>query len=704
MPAESPNPRRPSLLLGAAHLAALWALAFAQPLFDLLGRNPDFFVARGNTRADILIFSFAFALLPPLAMLAVEAIAQRFSLRLRWGLHLAFVGLLAAALALQVLKEFASRPAGILIGVALLLGAAAALSYDRARPVRSLLDFLTPAPVVVLAIFLLFSDVSKLVLPQDEAKAASVRVASPVPVVIVFFDELPEGSLMTAGGAIDSSRFPSFAALARQSTWYRGATTVAGFTPRAVPALLTGRLPDTDELPIASDQPRNLFTLLGGAYRMKVMEDATDLCPDELCGDEGRSGSSDDRLSSLFSDLRVVSEHLLLPDGLRKHLPSVDQTFGDFATTGGASDEQTHFNPVSNQDQLAVALHQAGGVETEEGRFEAFIAGIGPQPRTLHFLDVESPHYPWNHLYDGRQYSNLTSEFGPFFNDAGEWDAPGYVTDLALQRHLFELGFDDRLLGQLIARLRRVGIWEEALVVVIADHGGAFIPGEPRRNPSRANLGQIAAIPTFIKSPGQRQGRITDVAFCTTDLLPKIARELGIRYPWERSSCPAGSVTVDNSPAGEVTLPRATVERERDAYVARIERLFGSGTGWGPLLRFGPNPGLVGRSAAALPAESAGEGSARFDDPSRLRAVRPGAAYVPAALLRGAISGATPGEALAVAVNGTIAAVGRSFDEDGETRFSIVVPPRYFRAGANRVVLYRVLSTGAGPRLERLGP
>ena len=41
--------KRPSLILGAAHLAALWALTFAQPMLDLLGENPDFFVARGNS-------------------------------------------------------------------------------------------------------------------------------------------------------------------------------------------------------------------------------------------------------------------------------------------------------------------------------------------------------------------------------------------------------------------------------------------------------------------------------------------------------------------------------------------------------------------------------------------------------------------------------------------------------------------------------
>ena len=36
---------------------------------------------------------------------------------------------------------------------------------------RSLLSYLAPAPVVFVALFLFFSDASKIVLPQDEADA-----------------------------------------------------------------------------------------------------------------------------------------------------------------------------------------------------------------------------------------------------------------------------------------------------------------------------------------------------------------------------------------------------------------------------------------------------------------------------------------------------------------------------------------------------
>lgn len=695
---EVATPGHPSLLVGSGHLAALWALAFAEPLFDLLGRNPDFFVARGNSGADIVLFSVTFTLAPPLAMLAVEWVAARIDRRLQWGIHLVLVALLVGAMALQVLKEVTAGPGGVLIALALLIGGFAAAGYARTRFLRGVTDVLIPAPAVVLAIFLLFSDVSELVLPQSEARAAAIKIRSRTPVVEVIFDELPEGTLMDGEGGIDARRFPAFATLAAHSTWYRGATTVAGFTPRAVPAILTGTLPDEDELPNSSGQPRSVFTLLGGTYRMHVMENATSICPGSLCGDEGRSTTTDD-VGSLFSDLRVISEHLLLPGGIAQHLPDVDQSFGDFANQ--ANDQPPRLRNARDPDRFAAALRQQSGDESI--RMAQFIADLRGG-RVLNLIHIEKPHYPWTHFPDARKYSNLSSEFGDVLAEDGSWDGPRSLTDLALQRHMLETGFTDHLLGRLIARLKQNGLWDRALIVVTADHGNAVIPHQKRRNPTHANLGQIAPVPLFIKAPGQTRGRIVDRHVCTTQILPTIARMLGIGYPWQRYPCPQETVTVANSPTGESSLPFKRVERLRDAYVARIGRLFGSDTGWQPVLRFEPHPELIGRPVESLALSRAGHASATIDEQDRLGDVDPRAPVVLASLLRGALSGAEPGEALAAAVSGRIAAVGRSFSAAGSVRYSLLIPPRYFRDGANRVEVYRVRGGGSAIRLQRLGP
>lgn len=696
--AGDPTPARPTLLVGSAHLAALWALAFAEPLFDLLGRNPDFFVARGNSGADIVAFALIFALVPPLVMLAVEAAAMRFDPALRWAIHVGLVALLCAAIALQVEKHLADGPAGVLVVLSIGLGCLLAAGYARTRFLRSMADVLTPAPLIVLVVFLFFSDASELVLPQSEAKAAQIQIPSRTPVVEVLFDEFPVGTLMTPGGRIDASRFPAFADLAAHSTWYRGATAVAAFTPRAVPAILTGRLPGDDALPTSSDQPHSVFTLLGGTYRMRVMENATQICPKGLCGDEGRS-SAESGLGSLFSDLRVVSEHLLLPDGIANHLPAVDQTFGDFADS--ANDQPARLRNAANPDRLAVAYGQTTGDESVRmAEFERILRG----GRTLNLIHVEKPHYPWNHFPDGRKFSNLSGELSDVFTEDGRWNGPTSLTNLALQRHMLETGFTDHLLGSLIAKLRASGLWDRATVVATADHGGAVIAHDKRRNPTKTNLGQIAPVPLFIKAPGQRRGRVVDRHVCTTGILPTIARMLRIDYPWRDWPCPSNAVHVANSPSGSTTLPFERVERLRDAYVARISRLFGADTGWRPVLRFMPNQQLIGRATGALRALPAGDASASLEDPDLLRDVNPRAPVVLASLLRGTLDGVSAGQPLAAGVNGRIAAVGQSFSANDGMRFSLLVPPERLREGANRVSIYRVVGRGSRLRLQRLGP
>ncbi len=48
------------------HLAVLTAFALGQPLFDLLGKNPEFFAARGSSAGDIVTFALLVVVGPPL--------------------------------------------------------------------------------------------------------------------------------------------------------------------------------------------------------------------------------------------------------------------------------------------------------------------------------------------------------------------------------------------------------------------------------------------------------------------------------------------------------------------------------------------------------------------------------------------------------------------------------------------------------------
>jgi hypothetical protein len=696
--------RAPSLWWRAGHLAALWSFAFVQPLFGLLGDNADFFVARGNGRADILIFSFGLVLLPAAAMIAVEALTERVSPRVAWAIQLVFVALLVAAIALQALKDIASWPAGLMIAVALVLGAIASLAYDRIAAARSLASFLIPAPAVFLAIFLLFSDVSKLVLPQSAAPIYASTGGSDAPVVEVLFDEFPSATLMDSRDHINAHRFPHFAELARHSTWYRNATTIGDHTKGAVPAILTGSYGKPSSLPTAADQPHNLFTLLGSSYRMNVEEAVTQLCPTSICSRRPGMGDLPSRLGSLVSDLSLVSEHQLLPSSIAETLPSVNESYANFRSAGPAGG--------SSSQVVATGLHNRGLGHARGSSLTPFLDGITDAPRTLDFMHLIIPHAPWRNLPSGQEYQTESSGEEGWLNQHDTWAPDRWVTDQALQKHTLATGYADHILGAVIHRMRQVGIWNRALFVVTADEGASFLPGRPRRNIAVANAGGIAMIPMFIKAPGQRRGRIADRHVRSIDVLPTIADLLGIKLPFhvDGRSALRGHVSprlrilrAQNSCCFKVGL--RAVERARQRVIARQATLFGSDTGWGPLWQIGPNSELIGRRAAALEAPaSPGSGSASLMYGDLYGDIDPRGSFVPS-LVRCRLSGVPTGSSLAVAVNGRIAAVTRSYDgfTGGEQGIALV-PPSDFRRGANSVDVYLVRGgQSARPTLTRLG-
>ena len=138
-------------------------------------------------------------------------------------------------------------------------------------------------PLIFLALFLFQSDVKKLVfVDTPEVRAATVQARTPV--VLIVFDEFNTTSLMNARQNVDAERYPSFGRLARDATWYRNASTTFWLSEGAVPAILSGNPPKAGELPVLADHPRNLFTLLGGSYQMRVIETLTSLCPRSRCG------------------------------------------------------------------------------------------------------------------------------------------------------------------------------------------------------------------------------------------------------------------------------------------------------------------------------------------------------------------------------------------------------------------------------------
>ena len=78
------------------------------------------------------------------------------------------------------------------------------------------------------------------------------------------------------------------------------------------------------------------------------------------------------------------------------------------------------------------------------------------------------------------------------------------------------------------AACARTGLLDEALLVVIADHGYAFEMGVHRpAHRDRANVDEVAPVPLFVKAPGQSEGEVDESLVRNIDIVPTIADLLG---------------------------------------------------------------------------------------------------------------------------------------------------------------------------------
>jgi hypothetical protein len=673
------------LVVDAAHVTALAGFAIAQPIFNLLAGTAQFFGVRGSTSTEIVVFAVAVMLVPFFVALLLEGLVGLAGEAPRRTLHLLFVGGLVTLISLRALKQAFDPSAGTLGLAALALGVAGALFYWRVRAGRSIVNVLTPAPLIFLAIFLFFSPVEKLVFPpQAHARLAVENAHNDV--IFLILDEFTTSSLMNAKGEIDAARYPNFGDLARHSTWFRNATGEHEGTHAAVPAILDARLPKRGRQPTFADHPQNLFTLLGGRYRMNVWETQTHLCPTSLCRGKGElSTSFVPRMHSLFEDAGIVYLHMVFPSSQEKRLPDVGTAWG-------------HFRRLADR-----------GAGFEKGRFDKFLASIqrtGPRP-TLNLAHILLPHGTWDLLPSCHQY--ITPNYSPGLLVPGTvWGTNRWLVAQAYQRHLLQLACTDRLLGEFLRRLRELGVYDRSVIVVTADQGVSVESGQSRRSVDPAhptNLADLAFVPLFVKRPGQQDGAVVDTHVRTLDIVPSIADTLGIKIPWPvdgRSVFEPGHSARVNflTDRGWAHADVRALARQRDSTVRRKAALFGAG-----LLDLGPQPELRGRQVSDLRVAPAAARASIDSKISRLLDSLPAGSDVVPAQVMGSIRGpgATANLPLALAVNGRIAATTRTYRDGSTVRYSAMAPESALHPGRNEIELFWIAQSRGRLVLESLG-
>ncbi|MEL7207560.1 MAG: sulfatase-like hydrolase/transferase, partial [Actinomycetota bacterium] len=588
------GPRRdrlPSLREAAqsgAVLVALSAIAVTQPVLSVFGGSPETFVFAGADRSDVVWFALVVAVVPPVVVFGIEMLVGLLGSGARRRAHLTLVGLLGAAAIAQVAPWLLAVAAGV--------GLAAA--YRRWAPVRQTLTYLALAPLLFVGTFLFVSPASDLVL--DRAVTARSPVTSTTPIVAIVLDELPLSTLLGPDGTIDADLYPNIADLASTSTWYRNATTEHGLTLQAVPSVLSGQDPGFGDPPaLYTEYPDNLFTLFGASHELNVSETITRLCPPSLC-EADRADASDGALGALLERARQV-----WGDRIRGRHEIEDLT-GQFAESVGTStaaydDEAEEVEVFEGED----------GAAATPARLRDWLDGLdgldGPSLSMIHLL---LPHAPWNFLPSGHTYEPPNPEATGFVN---AWpDEPDWPVDLGRQRHVLQTQYVDRLIGESMRRLDEAGLFDDAVVVLVADHGVNVVTAGNLRAAEPDSAEQIMWVPLIVKAPGQQEGEIDETDVRLVDVLPTIADLAGIDLPFEVDGVVAG----DRGAAGPKTFNQMNkpplmnvdqrlleVDLEAGAETVFATRFRPDRDGPGELwpYRTGPEPRLIGTSTVGLP-------------------------------------------------------------------------------------------------------
>jgi hypothetical protein len=343
------------------------------------------------------------------------------------------------------------------------------------------------------------------------------------------------------------------------------------------------------------------------------------------------------------------------------------------------------------------------------GLFAEFIESISISDKpTLYFLDIILPHVPWQYLPSGKLYTGAGWQIPGLKKE--KWGENDWLVIQGYQRHLLQVGFVDNLVGDLLAKLKALNLYDRSLIIVTADHGVNFRHSKLRRRVLKSHPMDIVGIPLFIKAPNQHEGVISDHNVNTIDILPTIADILDIYLPWPVDGRSALDTSLSER-AEKVEIIRKGISEPlvfkrnlgaRSDTLKRKLTLFGSGTKADGLFKIGLHNNLVGRRLGKLSVTENASVAIELDQMWLYHYMDPNAAFVPAYITGHVRTNPLVKDSfnLAVAVNGTIRAVTQTFEnEECEAKFAAIVPETAFRAGKNDIEVF-IVSTGPGGQLN----
>lgn len=487
-----------SRLRVAAAVFGLGVVAVVHPVLEVIAGAPGFLVAHAVTGWEVALF---------LGMLTAVALAVAV-LAAAASLGVAAVAVLVALISAHVAVRFGLGLVPV-VSLAAAAGAAAGVAYLASAATRRAASWAALTLVPVLGLFLFRLPASLFDLPPEAAGEGS----RPVDVIVIVLDELPTSSLLDGDGNFDYQRLPGLGRIAADGTWYRDAVTVETGTARSVPAILTGRRGEPQAVPIAADYPDNLMALLASTHVVTAVEDVTRLCP--VCAHRRLRP----QWTSVAADVATIYAHLVLPSEQADRLAPLGHVWANFG--------EEEFDLEERLD--------AARARDRRMSLESVVAAVSPPPEQPFLLvaHLMLPHRPWAILPDGTTYS---PRWPPGYGLRG-WGPDELMVGEGWRRHLLQLAYVDAGIGRLVAALEAADRYRQSLIVVVADHGVAFLPDVADMRSTNAETAPwILPVPLLVKFPESTTGApppgsVVEARVTTLDIVPTIVDVLGTVRP-----------------------------------------------------------------------------------------------------------------------------------------------------------------------------
>lgn len=330
------------------------------------------------------------------------------------------------------------------------------------------------------------------------------------PVFLIVFDDCRADAVDLSDPA--TSNTPRLAAFARGADVYPNAISNASWTLPGHTSLFTGQplhVHRTDLTPVAGFQPfldlavgQTQEALVLGGYR------TSGITANEVVGYRTGLTRGFHRYRIPGRDWLTVAQPILVAQllGLGR-MPEITQLLVDLTdiNRNGEAEEVTHY-----------AIEEVDA---------ALAAGDHPLYLFLNYMDVHRP-YPGP---PGTPLATRLTFWRDHFAVLTDQDLAPETIDRTVGKvkeyYYHAAARIDRAVGELFDHLREVGIFDEALIIVTADHGEAF-----HENPDLEDYfghngayEPVVRIPFIVKWPGQREGQVIERTVQQTDVSSLVA-------------------------------------------------------------------------------------------------------------------------------------------------------------------------------------